>query len=189
VTCAAAVILAFLAGMDDQAYSQQSSKPPTEKWRPKDGVYASPGKDFEQDCDEAGYIVIDLAEKSVGGNEWNCKVTKFTGTSPEAIKLNLTCNDLNLELSSGVPGETKFKEIMFLDKIDENAISIRKTLNGNSGVRPGKLTIAPSKCSADMSTARQKPFRRQAWRRSCATRGARTSESTLRQVQISASDA
>ena len=93
-TCAAAVILAFLSDMGGQAYSQQSNKPSTERWRPKDGVYASPGKDFEQDCDEAGYIVVDLAKKSVGGNEWNCNVTKSTDAGRGAIKLNLTCDDL-----------------------------------------------------------------------------------------------
>src|SRR5262245_39067896 len=70
--------------------------PPTEKWQPKDGIYASPGKDFEADCGEAHYIEIELAEKSVSGNEWSCKITKRADTAADAIRLDMTCYDYNL---------------------------------------------------------------------------------------------
>ena len=77
-------------------FSQEAATPPTEKWRPKDGVYASPGKDFESDCNEAHFIVIELAEKSVSGNEWSCKINKRTTTAVNAIRLDMTCYDYNL---------------------------------------------------------------------------------------------
>jgi hypothetical protein len=58
--------------------------PAQEKWRPRNGIYAAPGKDFLSSCDEANKIAIELGDRSVGGNEWSRKVTDildiFLGT-------------------------------------------------------------------------------------------------------------
>ena len=78
------------------ALAQGTAVPATERWQPKDGIYASPGKDFEADCNEAHYIEIELAEKSVSGNEWSCEITKRTTTAADAIRLDMTCYDYNL---------------------------------------------------------------------------------------------
>ncbi len=76
--------------------AQVSIKPGIENWHLKDGLYAHPGKDFDGVCGEYGDIIIGLAEQSVSGHEWDCKVTKRTDTAPDAIKLNMTCSDYNL---------------------------------------------------------------------------------------------
>ncbi len=114
-------------------FSQEAATPPTEKWRPKDGVYASPGKDFESDCNEAHFIVIELAEKSVSGNEWSCKINKRTTTAVNAIRLDMTCYDYNLAESlypkDPKAGDREIKEVMLLKRLDNDAISIRKTVN------------------------------------------------------------
>src|SRR6266702_6452395 len=91
-----ALALVCVLGGNASVFAQDSAKPATEKWRPKDGPYAGPGKDFGSQCGEYGDIVIELAEKSVSGHEWGCKVTKLTDTAPDAIRLNMTCNDYNL---------------------------------------------------------------------------------------------
>ncbi len=62
---------------------------------PKDGLYASPGKDFVSECMESGYFYIDFAERSIDGNEWSCKVKRLTDTAPSSVKLDVTCNDYN----------------------------------------------------------------------------------------------
>ena len=85
-------------------------------------------------CGEYGDIIIGLAEKSVSGHEWDCKVTKRTDTSPDAITLNMTCSDYNLAATlfprDPKSEEKKFKEVLVLKKINKNSMSVRKTLNG-----------------------------------------------------------
>jgi hypothetical protein len=109
-------------------------------WRPKDGVYASPGKDFNRQCGEYGDVTIKLTEKRVSGNEWGCDVTKLSDTAPGSIKLDMTCDDYNLAEFLNDPDweNRKFNEIMLLKRINEKTIFIRKTLNGkfvNAGWR------------------------------------------------------
>jgi hypothetical protein len=132
---AACVGLAFTCLLSSAvtAFAQDTTMPATERWQPKDGIYASPGKDFEADCDEIHYIEIELAEKSVSGNEWSCKVTSRTDTAADAIRLDMTCYDYNLTQSlypkDPNAGERKLKEVMLLKRLENGAISIRKTVN------------------------------------------------------------
>lgn len=129
-----ALVLSCILSGAASTYAQNGSKPQTEKWRPEDGKYASPGKDFESQCEDVGGVVIDLADKSIGGYEWDCKINKITDTAPGAIGLDLTCHDYNLALSlnprDAKAEERKFKEIMLLKRINEKTLSIRRTLNG-----------------------------------------------------------
>lgn len=87
-----ALALAYLVGtVAVAAPQQQKAKPSPEKWRPRDGLYAEPGEKFLDQCNEYGDLVIDLSDKSVGGNEWGCKVNKLTDTTPGTVDLDLTC--------------------------------------------------------------------------------------------------
>jgi hypothetical protein len=124
--------LTCLLGVTTLALAQEGAKPTGEKWRPKDGTYAAPGKDFESRCGEFGDVIVELAENRVSGNEWNCDVTKLSDTAPDAIKLNMTCDDYNLGLAINDPKpyDRKFKEIMLLKKLNEMKILVRKTSNG-----------------------------------------------------------
>jgi hypothetical protein len=130
------------------AYAEESANPTTEKWRPKDGVYAAP-KDFNNQCLEFGDVVIQLAAKLIKGNEWNCKITKLTDTAPDAIRLDMTCDDYNLaefiDNHDPNPGERKFKETMVLKKIDERYISVRKTQNGKFKYPAWQASYCPKK--------------------------------------------
>lgn len=121
-----ALTLIYLLGVVLPAAPQEDTKSSPKKWRPKDGLYAEPGEDFDRRCkEEYGDIVVELAEKLVGGNEWGCKVTKLTDTAPGTIELNVTCYDPNV-------GEDKESaESMTLTRIDETSISVR-TMDGGS---------------------------------------------------------
>ena len=116
------------------ACAQDSTKPAMEKWRPKDGTYAEAGKNFESRCGEFGDVTVELAEQSISGSEWGCKITKLTDTAPGAIRLNMTCNDYNLAQNINEhdpnPYDREFKEIMLLRKINEKTLVVRKTENG-----------------------------------------------------------
>jgi hypothetical protein len=129
-----ALVLACQLSQAVPAFAEESINPAVEKWRPKDGLYASPGKDFDSQCGEFGDVIVELAEKSISGSEWSCKITRLTDTAPGDIRLDLTCDDYNLALfiNEHDPNayERKFSEIMLLKKINEKTIFVRKTLNG-----------------------------------------------------------
>ena len=67
------------------ALGEERARPPIEKWRPKNGTYAGPGKDFDRQCGEFGDVVIQLAEKSISGSEWGCKINNLTDTEPALL--------------------------------------------------------------------------------------------------------
>jgi hypothetical protein len=134
VIAALAFSTCLLANATTTCFAQDRAKGAIEKWRPKDGLYASPDKDFEMQCGEFGELVISLSEKSVGGNEWSCKINRLTDTAPSSVKLDITCDDYNLALSIDERDpnayERKFKEVMLLKRINDTSMSVRKTLNG-----------------------------------------------------------
>jgi hypothetical protein len=146
-TCVSLVFISLLTSVVT-AFAQGAATP-TEKWQPKDGVYASPGKDFEADCNEAHYIEIELAEKSVSGNEWSCEITKRTYTAADAIRLDMTCYDYNLTqiLYPKDPnaGERKVKEVMLLKRLDNEAISIQKSVNSKFTRSSGRVDYCPER--------------------------------------------
>lgn len=133
-SCRAIVSLAFvlflIAGATSPCLAQEIAKVATEKWRPKDGLYAAPDKDFEMRCGEYGHLVVGLKGKSVSGHEWGCKINRLTEIAPSTVKLNMTCSDLNLAVDLKMPEDTDFKEILLIKRINENSISVRRTLNG-----------------------------------------------------------
>lgn len=119
-----------------------------EKWRPKDGRYASPGKDFSGDCMESGYFYIDLAKRSIGGNEWSCTIKRLTDAARVGIRLDMNCYDLNLAESlkrpDKSPEDRTFNEVMILRPIDDQSVSVRKTLNGKFKDPAGQVDYCPA---------------------------------------------
>ena len=136
--------LTCLLGATTLSLAQDGAKPP-EKWRPKDGTYAGPGKDFDSHCGEFGDVIVELAEKKVSGNEWSCDVTKLSDTAAGAIRLDMSCDDYNLGLAINDPNpyDRKFKEIMLLKKLDETAIIVRKTSNGKFAYPRWRASYCP----------------------------------------------
>jgi len=55
VLAQAAFTLTCLFGATTSSCAQDGAKLASEKWRPKDGVYASPGKDFVASCEESAW--------------------------------------------------------------------------------------------------------------------------------------
>ncbi|MGY8633206.1 hypothetical protein RAD15_12085 [Bradyrhizobium sp. 14AA] len=132
---------------DLSIHAQESPKTAPDRWRPKDGAYAAPGKDFQSSCNELNEMTIDLRGKSVHGYEWGCTVKKMTDLSPGSLKLDMICNDYNLaqDLEPRDPNwETrKFKEVMFIKRIDTATISVQKSLNGKLKGPPWRAAYCP----------------------------------------------
>jgi hypothetical protein len=114
------------------------------KWRPRDGVYADAGPDFDDRCLKSADAVIGLADASVSAGAETCAISNVADTSPGEIDLTVTCRQ-----SSGAQGlrirklgdttiyETLGRESIILKKIDDHTISLRKSTNGESS-EPGK---------------------------------------------------
>ena len=136
---------ACVFGMVTAVMAQDVMKQANEKWRPKEGTYASPGKGFVETCAEFGDLAIALREKEISGHEWGCKVT-----APDAIKVDMVCDDLNLAEFIKAPEDKKFKEVMLLKKIDEKSMSVRKTINGKFKDPEWRAVYCPKTLNAVM---------------------------------------
>jgi hypothetical protein len=106
-------------------------------WRPQDGVYATPGTNFEDRCLKAGDAIIEFAERSISGGTDKCSVT-FIRDEPNAVRLFATCSrEPNAQSSIGRIGEggsipaLPSSETIILKKIDDNNVLLQKSKNGN----------------------------------------------------------
>jgi hypothetical protein len=122
------------------AFAQERSSAPTGKWRPKDGLYAEPGANFNDRCRDRTEVFVELANKSIGGSEYDCKIRKLTDTGPDAVRLEAACADVNRQTPSP---ETPVREIILLKKIDEGTIFYRGTTNGKFKEAGGKFSYCP----------------------------------------------
>ncbi|WP_157095793.1 hypothetical protein [Bradyrhizobium sp. AT1] len=139
------------------AYAQEAARNAFDKWRPKAGVYAEPGKTFRASCDEGGGLTINLREKSVSGYEWGCGVKKITDLGPDSLKVEMVCNDYNLaqNVNPRDPDweNRKFNEVMFVKKIDDVTISVQKSLNGKLKDAPWREAYCPLKTQRALAEA------------------------------------
>ncbi len=125
--------LAFVFPMSEPtlAQAQDASKSAVQgKWRPKDGLYASPGKGFAGICQESGDLIVGLRENDISGHEWSCRVRKLTDIAASAIRIDITCSDYNLAEDLKKSEDTEFKEVMVLKKVDDKSMLVRKTVDG-----------------------------------------------------------
>lgn len=137
----------MLSSVGLSIHAQEGPKTASYGWRPKDGAYAAPGKDFQSSCNELNDMTIDLRGKSVVGYEWGCKVNKMTDLSLGSRKLDMICNDYNLaqDLEPRDPNweNRKFKEVMFIKRVDDTTISVQKSLNGKLKGPPWRAAYCP----------------------------------------------
>lgn len=141
-----AVALACAFGAVAPAPAQDGAAQRTvARWRPTEGTYASPGKGFVETCGEFGDLAIALRKKTVSGHEWGCKVNKLSDTNSDAIRIDMTCSDLNLAEDLKKPEDAQFREVILLKKIDGNSMSVRKTVDGKFKDPEWKAVYCPEK--------------------------------------------
>lgn len=146
-----------LATFTSAAFAQDEATPSFDKWRPKAGVYAEPGKNFQSNCDESGGLTIDLGGKSVSGYEWGCDVKKITELGSGSLKVTMVCDDYNLaqNLDPRDPNweNRKFNEVMFIKRLDGTTISVQKSLNGKLKDPPWRAAYCPLKTQRALAEA------------------------------------
>ncbi|MGX1165483.1 hypothetical protein AB7M16_001749 [Bradyrhizobium sp. USDA 372] len=142
-----AIIVLLTSATDLSAVAQEASPTTADKWRPKSGVYAELGKNFQSSCDESGNLTIDLGEKSVSGYEWGCKVKKVIDLAPGSLKVGMVCDDYNLAQNLNLRDPNwenrQFNEVMFVKRIDDATISVQKSLNGKLKDPPWRAAYCP----------------------------------------------
>lgn len=153
-----AISAAALIALALPAFAQESLAPTFDKWRPKGGVYAQPGKNFQSSCDERDDITIDLSGKSVSGSEWGCDVKKIVDLAPASLKVDMICRDYNLaqNLDPRDPNweNRHFKEVMFIKRLDETTISVQKSLNGKLKSPPWREAYCPLETQRALAEAK-----------------------------------
>jgi hypothetical protein len=112
-------------------------------WRPQDGIYATPGTNFEDRYLQSGDAIIELTERSIISGTDKCNVT-FIRDEPSAIRLFATCRqEPNAQGSiarSGTGGSISApssSETIILRKTDDNAVFLQKS-EGGDFTAPGK---------------------------------------------------
>ncbi|WP_316228848.1 hypothetical protein [Bradyrhizobium sp. SZCCHNR1070] len=116
--------LALMTSMGAAAYAQDGSKPPPQKWRPKDGIYAVPGPDHAARCGDQAEAYVELGENFIGGSEYGCAIRKITDLAPGRMKLEALCDDAQT-------GKSK-NELILLKRIDDNIFSWSQITRGAS---------------------------------------------------------
>jgi hypothetical protein len=118
-------------------------------WHPRDGVYASPGADFGDRCQKSGDAIIGLAKNSVSSGAASCYVSNVADAPPYAVKLGVICNQSGAQglVMRTVNGQTTLEpagaETMILKKIDEQTVSLQKSLNGQFSEPAQQLSYCP----------------------------------------------
>lgn len=153
-----AVVVLLMLAANLSVVAQEEPAMAADKWRPKAGAYAEPGKNFESNCDEGNDMTIDLGEKSVSGSEWGCKVKRIVDLAPGSLKVGMICSDYNLaqNLNPRDPNwETRqFNEVMFVKRIDDATISVQKSLNGKFKDPPWRAAYCPLKTQRALAEAK-----------------------------------
>jgi hypothetical protein len=97
-------------------------------WRPQNGVYATPGANFDDRCQKDGDATIDFAERSISRGTDKCSVT-FIRDEPNAVQLFATCSpEPNASGSTAAP---RSSETIILRKIDGKSVLLQKSKNGD----------------------------------------------------------
>lgn len=109
------VALVFFMSALAPLLAQNSTKPITEKWRPKDGLYdMDDGGAFFVPCEHAGFHQIELSKRLIGANEmYKCIVTKIIDAGPGTLRLNANCDDVT---------DGKTKDVITIRKIDDKSL-------------------------------------------------------------------
>ncbi|SFI47506.1 hypothetical protein SAMN05216525_10986 [Bradyrhizobium sp. Gha] len=149
-----AMLVLMLTAFASDAMAQERPAPAFDRWRPKAGAYAEPGKNFESSCDEGNDM--EIGEKSVSGPEWSCDFKRITDLGPGSLKVEMVCSDYNLAQNLNPRDsnwDREFNEVMFIKRIDGVTISVQKSLNGKLKDPPWRAAYCPLKTQRALAEA------------------------------------
>jgi hypothetical protein len=144
VLICSAFFLVCLASALAPAAAQDNAKPEAEKWRPKDGLYAEPGPDLGERCMDHNEVIVELADKSISGDEWNCRISKLADVAPGSVRLDATCTELE---------HKPYKTVFLLKKIDDRTVFYGASTKGKKD--PGRqMSFCPEEGQRQYAAAK-----------------------------------
>jgi hypothetical protein len=140
--------------------AQEKVKPAPDNWRPKDGLYIRADTKFTGLCEDAAPFLFELSKKHfVIDERWGCEITKTTDTAPGALRLDMTCS----EVDNPDEGEGKdYKEVMTLRKIGKTSFNMQLTDKGKFSGPPWRVNYCEEvreRDAAAVEEARRKPVK------------------------------
>ena len=122
----------------------------TAQWHPRDGVYASPGADFNDRCTRSGDAVIELDQIAISSGASHCEVASVESASQDSIRLDTRCG---LEPgASRMVARTIGSQIVFvpmgsekivITKNGDQTIVLQKSSNGEFSEPAQPLAYCP----------------------------------------------
>lgn len=126
-------------------------------WQPRDGVYASPGAEFDDRCMKSGDAVIGLADLFVSIGASRCEASRLEGSTETSIRLDMRCDVKGVR--TGLVPISKGSQIVF---VPVGAEKIIITNSGNQTVTLQKSEYgefsAPAKLLAYCPDAAQRAY-------------------------------
>jgi hypothetical protein len=122
------------------------------QWRPRDGIYASPGSDFGDRCAKSGDVVIGLTGGSIAHSGAECKVVAMMSTAATAV--SLTCHSTPAE-QAPAPAKTAdgahenagrerlTADVIRISRIDDNTFHMQKSVDRQFKDAGGPLAYCP----------------------------------------------
>ena len=130
-----ATVLACLISIS--AFAQDDKKLASDKWRPKDGFYIVAGTEVAGMCEESAQYFFELSKKKVTDHvSFGCSVTKIYDTAPGALRLDLSCVDVE-------GSERRTKEVMSFRRINEKSFFMRMSNKGRFDSREFQVDYCP----------------------------------------------
>jgi hypothetical protein len=105
-------------------------------WRPRDGIYATPGENFTDRCQKYGDAIIDFSERSISSGDDKCSIT-FIRDELDAIHLFAICSEEpNAQGPIARAGDAgsippRSSETIILKKSSANTVFMERSRDGN----------------------------------------------------------
>ena len=147
------------AYLEDKAKSkadaEQKDAAQKAAWQPRDGVYASPGADFDDRCMKSGDAVVRLAQSAVSIDGTSCYVAHVSVEPPNSVSLNVNCGG-SLVIGNGSKVEGAPVEAITLSNADDQSVIFRRSRNGQALGSDRQLRYCPEAAQRNFTESKAK---------------------------------
>ncbi len=144
-----------LSQESDRADAGQKEAALKAGWRPRDGVYASPGADFDDRCMKSGNTVVGLAKSSLSIGNTSCHVAHVSVEPPNSVTLDVNCGGQVVVNSNGSILGSSTESVM-LSKTDDQSVLFRRSRNGRAAEPDQQLRYCPEAAQRDFTESKTK---------------------------------
>jgi hypothetical protein len=125
-------------------------------WRPRDGVYASAGADFDDRCLKSGDAVVRLAQSAVSIGGASCYVAHVSVEPPNSVTLNANCGPQGVVMSDGSMLGSNSTESVTLSKTYDESVLFRRSRDGRAVGAEQQLRYCPEAAQRGFTESKTK---------------------------------